>query len=42
MPSHDRMSGNVTTEYALTTFAAGSGAGAEMAKLHLARLKGAK
>ena len=39
VPPHDRMVGNVTTEYALTTFAAGSGAGAEMARMHLARLR---
>lgn len=40
VPPHDRMSGNVTTEYALQSFADGGGPGAQMARLHLDRLKG--
>lgn len=39
-PPHDRMTGNVTAEYALSTFASGTGAGAAIADLHLDRLKG--
>jgi conjugal transfer pilus assembly protein TrbC len=34
------MSGNVTTEYALQSFADGGGPGAQIARLHLDRLKG--
>jgi conjugal transfer pilus assembly protein TrbC len=40
VPPHDRMSGNVTTEYALQRFADGGGPGAQIARLHLDRLKG--
>lgn len=40
VPPHDRMSGNVTTEYALQRFADGGGPGAQIARLHLGRLKG--
>jgi conjugal transfer pilus assembly protein TrbC len=40
IPPHDRMSGNVTTEYALQRFADGGGPGAQIARLHLDRLKG--
>lgn len=43
VPPHDKISGNVTTEHALATFGSGSGPGARIALLHLARLrKGAK
>jgi conjugal transfer pilus assembly protein TrbC len=40
VPPHDQMSGNVTTEYALQRFADGGGPGAQIARLHLDRLKG--
>lgn len=39
VPPFDRMSGNVTTAHALTTFAQGSGPGAKLAAQHLARLE---
>lgn len=39
VPPHDRMSGNVTTAYALETFARGGGPGALLAAQHLARLE---
>lgn len=42
VPPHDRMSGNVTTEYVLESFANGGGPGAQIARLHLDRLKGGK
>ncbi len=38
-PPFDRMSGNVTTAHALTTFAQGNGPGAKLAAQHLARLE---
>ncbi|WP_422346026.1 type-F conjugative transfer system pilin assembly protein TrbC [Parasphingorhabdus sp.] len=38
VPPHDRMSGNVSVEYALETFAGGAGPGSRLAALHLARL----
>lgn len=38
LPPHDRIAGNVSTEYALTTFASGGGPGAGIARLHLNRL----
>lgn len=40
VPPFDRMSGNVTAEYALRTFASGGGPGARIAAQHLARLGG--
>lgn len=40
VPPHDRMSGNVSVEYALETFARGGGPGSQMARLHLNRLNG--
>lgn len=40
IPPHDRMSGNVTTEHVLQRFADGGGPGAQIARLHLDRLKG--
>ena len=39
VPPHDRMTGNVSVEYALETFAGGAGPGSRLAALHLARLK---
>jgi len=39
VPPHDRMTGNVSVEYALETFAGGAGSGSRLAALHLARLK---
>ena len=39
VPPFDRMSGNVTTAHALTTFAQGSGPSAKLAAQHLARLE---
>ena len=39
VPPHDRMSGNVSTAYALETFAQGGGPGALLAAQHLARLE---
>lgn len=39
LPPHDRMIGNVTTQYALETFAHGGGPGARLAAQHLARLE---
>ena len=39
VPPHDRMTGNVSVEYALETFAGGAGPGSRLAVLHLARLK---
>ena len=35
LPPHDRMSGNVTADYALQTFARGGGPGARIAQVHL-------
>ena len=43
VPPHDRIAGNVTVGQVLETFATGKGPGAELARLHLARLeKGAR
>ncbi len=39
IPPHDRMAGNVTTDYALAQFAAGGGPGAAAARGYLARLR---
>lgn len=39
VPPHDRMTGNVTAQYVLETFAGGGGPGSHLAALHLARLK---
>jgi conjugal transfer pilus assembly protein TrbC len=39
VPPYDRMTGNVSVEYALETFAGGAGPGSRLAALHLARLK---
>ncbi len=39
VPPHDRMTGNVSVEYALETFAGGAGPGSRLAALHLERLK---
>lgn len=39
VPPHDRMTGNVTVEYALDSFAGGRGPGAAMAATALARLR---
>lgn len=39
VPPHDRISGNVSADYALETFASGGGPGARLAALHLARLR---
>lgn len=39
VPPHDRISGNVSADYALETFAQGGGPGARLAALHLARLR---
>ncbi len=38
-PPHDRLAGNVSVEDALETFADGGGPGAQLARLHLARLR---
>ena len=42
LPPHDSVSGNVTTAYALETFASGGGPGAAAAKVFLSRLGKAK
>lgn len=39
LPPHDRLTGNVSVEAALETFADGGGPGARLARLHLARLR---
>lgn len=39
LPPHDRLAGNVSVEDALETFADGGGPGAQLARLHLARLR---
>lgn len=39
VPPHDRMTGNVSAEYALSTFASGNGPGARLADLHLQKLR---
>lgn len=39
LPPYDRLSGNVTTDYALTTFANGRGPGSAAAKVDLGRLR---
>lgn len=39
VPPYDRMTGNVTAEFALRTFAEGGGPGARIAAQHLARLQ---
>ena len=41
IPPHDRLSGNVTTDFALETIARGGGPGARIASQYLVRLKGA-
>jgi conjugal transfer pilus assembly protein TrbC len=41
IPPHDRLSGNVTADFALETIARGGGPAARMASQYLARLKGA-
>lgn len=41
LPPHDRMSGNVTLDHALSTFESGGGPGAAVAALYRARLAGA-
>ena len=41
VPPHDRLSGNVTADFALETIARGGGPAARMASQYLARLKGA-
>ena len=38
VPPHDRMTGNVSVAFVLESLASGGGPGAELAKLHLARL----
>lgn len=38
VPPHDRMTGNVTPDYALRTFSAGNGPGARIARTYLASL----
>jgi conjugal transfer pilus assembly protein TrbC len=40
VPPHDRIAGNVSVAHVLETFAGGGGPGAELARLHLARLEG--
>ena len=40
LPPHDRLAGNVTADYALTTIADGRGPGSAAAKVYLARLHG--
>lgn len=42
VPPHDRLTGNVSAQYALETFAEGSGPGAPIAKLLLSNFKKAK
>ncbi|RDV07401.1 type-F conjugative transfer system pilin assembly protein TrbC [Sphingorhabdus pulchriflava] len=42
VPPHDRMTGNVSAEYALSTFAKGAGPGGPLAQLHLEALRKAK
>lgn len=42
VPPHDRLSGNVTADFALETIARGGGPAARMASQYLARLKGAE
>lgn len=42
VPPHDRMTGNVSAEHALETFAAGGGPGARLAGLHLKALRKAR
>ncbi len=42
VPPHDRMTGNVSAEHALESFAAGGGPGARLAGLHLKALRKAK
>lgn len=39
IPPHDRITGNVSADYALESFADGGGPGARLAALHLARLR---
>lgn len=39
VPPHDRIVGNVSAEYALSTFASGNGPGARLADLHLQKLR---
>src|SRR3546814_3899046 len=38
-PPHDRLAGNVTVSQVLETFRDGNGPGAQLARLHLARLE---
>jgi conjugal transfer pilus assembly protein TrbC len=42
LPTHDRMTGNVTVKYALESFADGQGPGASIARTALARLRKAQ
>lgn len=42
VPPHDRMTGNVSAEHALESFAAGGGPGARLAGLHLEALRKAR
>lgn len=42
VPPHDRMTGNVSAEHALESFAAGGGPGARLASLHLKALRKAR
>lgn len=42
VPPHDRMTGNVSAEFALETFATGGGPGARLADLHLKALRKAR
>lgn len=42
LPPHDRMTGNVTADYALQTFARGGGPGARIAQAHLDELAKAR
>lgn len=42
VPPHDRMTGNVTVEYALSTFADGNGPGGKIAAVALANMKRSK
>ena len=39
VPPHDRMTGNLTTDYALAQFVAGGGPGATAARVYLAQLR---
>jgi conjugal transfer pilus assembly protein TrbC len=39
LPPYDRMIGNVTVEYALSTFASGNGPGARIAAVALSNMK---